>query len=214
MDNLTRQDIENEFRALQDAICTGLEELDGEGKFHQDLWEREEGGGGRTRVIQGKIIEKGGVNFSAVHGPLPSSISSALKIEAEEFYATGVSIVLHPKNPHVPIIHMNVRYFETSDGGYWFGGGIDVTPHYIYEEDARFFHGLLKEAGDKWHPEYYKAHKKWADDYFYIQHRKETRGIGGIFFDRLSDQDGMKKEDRFGYVGCWEYFFTCVQRAC
>jgi coproporphyrinogen III oxidase len=185
---------------LQDNICKSLESLDGKGTFHEDLWERPEGGGGRSRVILGDKIEKGGVNFSAVEGHLPERISNALGLDPTDFFATGVSIVLHPHNPLVPIIHMNVRYFETSVGKYWFGGGIDVTPHYIVDEDAQFFHNYLKSTGDKHDPAYYPHHKKWADDYFYIPHRKETRGIGGIFFDRLEADETHTKQDRFDYV--------------
>lgn len=197
---MNREDIADWFRTLQDEICHQLEAGDGTAKFHEDLWERAEGGGGRTRIIQGEHIEKGGVNFSAVHGPLPTKIGNALKLEAGEFFATGVSIVLHPKNPWVPIIHMNVRYFEMSDGKWWFGGGIDLTPHYINEAEGQHFHQSLKTICDQHHPSYYPVFKKWADDYFYVKHRKETRGIGGIFFDRLSGQDGFNKEQRFAFV--------------
>jgi len=200
MDNPNRSEIKSFFMNLQDNICTSLESLDGEGKFQEDLWERPEGGGGRSRVILGGKIEKGGVNFSAVEGHLPEKISNALGLDPTDFFATGVSIVLHPKNPMVPIIHMNVRYFETSVGKYWFGGGIDVTPHYVVDEDAQFFHNHLKSVGDKHDAAYYPHHKKWADDYFYIPHRKETRGIGGIFFDRLEADETHTKQDRFDYV--------------
>lgn len=200
MDSPKRMEVQQFFMGLQDDICRSLETLDGVGKFHEDLWTRPEGGGGRSRVILGDKIEKGGVNFSAVEGHLPENISKALGLEPTDFYATGVSIVLHPKNPLVPIIHMNVRYFETSVGRYWFGGGIDVTPHYIVDSDASFFHKYLKSIGDKHDQDYYPHHKKWADDYFYIPHRKETRGIGGIFFDRLEADDTHTKTDRFAYV--------------
>jgi coproporphyrinogen III oxidase len=200
MDNPQREEIQHFFMDLQDRICAGLEYLDGSGKFQQDLWGRKEGGGGRSRVILGKKIEKGGVNFSAVEGNLPERISKALNLPPTDFYATGVSIVLHPHNPHVPIIHMNVRYFETTAGKYWFGGGIDVTPHYIYDEDAVFFHQYLKSVGDRHDPDYYPHHKKWADDYFFIPHREETRGIGGIFFDRMEADETHTKVDRFAYV--------------
>ncbi len=187
--------------SLQDDICRQLEEADGQGKFQEDLWERPGGGGGRTRIFQGQHIEKGGVNFSAVHGDLPEKIANALQIEGKpQFFATGVSIVLHPHNPHVPIIHMNVRYFEMSTGTWWFGGGIDLTPHYIVEEDAQFFHQKLKAVCDKHHTAYYPKFKKWADDYFFIKHRNETRGIGGIFYDRLSNNDGFTKAQRFEFM--------------
>lgn len=200
MDKPHLKEIEDFFKDLQDRICHGLEELDGKGRFHQDLWTRPGGGGGRTRVIEGQKIEKGGVNFSSVEGTLPERISKALDLPPTDFNATGVSIVLHPSNPHVPIIHMNVRYFETSVGKYWFGGGIDVTPHYIYDEDAIFFHKYLKEVCDRNDAEYYPHHKKWADDYFYIPHRQETRGIGGIFFDRLEADNKRTKAHRFEYI--------------
>lgn len=196
-----KEDIADWFRYLQDKICHGLEEADEKGKFKEDLWEREAGGGGRSRILgQGNIIEKGGVNFSAVHGHTPLKISTALGLEASDFFATGVSVVIHPFSPMVPIIHMNVRYFEMSNGQSWFGGGIDLTPHYVVEEDAKFFHENLKKACNKHSPAYYDEYKKWADDYFFIKHRKETRGIGGIFFDRLSPGQGKDKAALFGFV--------------
>lgn len=175
------------FKSLQDDICKQLETLDGDIKYREDLWDRPEGGGGRTRVFQGgDLIEKGGVNFSAVEGPLPEKIRNALKLEQADFFATGVSIVLHPISPMMPIIHMNVRYFEIDENTWWFGGGIDVTPHYVKKDDAKAFHEILKAACDKHHADSYPKYKKWADDYFYLPHRQETRGIGGIFFDRLN----------------------------
>jgi coproporphyrinogen III oxidase len=201
--------IAERLKEVQDSICEDLETLDGYGKFKQDLWSREEGGGGRTRVIQGQIIEKGGVNFSAVHGPLSEKITKALNIDAGDFFATGVSIVLHPANPHVPIIHMNIRYFEMSNGTWWFGGGIDLTPHYVDTALAGEFHRALKEVSDRHHPEYYKRFKKWADDYFYIQHRKETRGVGGIFFDRLNEEtEGLTREQLLAFILDIGYLFA------
>lgn len=196
---LDKETITDWFKELQNSICRSLETTDGKGKFREDQWQRKEGGGGRTRVISdGNIIEKGGVNFSAVHGALPENIANALKLNDSEFYATGVSIVLHPLNPMVPIIHMNVRYFETSsedgDHTWWFGGGIDLTPHYIDTKDAAYFHQQLKEVCDRHHPDHYSKFKRWADDYFYIKHRDETRGVGGIFFDRMSKEYGTKEE--------------------
>lgn len=202
MDNHTinKEQIAQWFESLQDDICRQLEIADGHGRFREDIWQRPEGGGGRSRVIQGNLIEKGGVNFSAVWGPAPEKIITALKVEPGDFYATGVSIVLHPSNPWSPIIHMNVRYFEMSSGQWWFGGGIDLTPHYIDLEQARWFHQQLKEVCDKFHPDYYPRFKDWADHYFFLPHREETRGIGGIFFDRLSDQEGFSRADRFAFV--------------
>ena len=176
------------FQSLQLDIIKQLELTDGRGKFTFDDWQRPEGGGGKSSVIEnGDIIEKGGVNYSAVFGPTPDFlIKSNATLAGSNFYATGVSIVLHPHNPMVPIIHMNVRYFEAGNNVFWFGGGIDLTPHYVDEKDAHFFHQTLKNACEKHDKNYYDQYKKWADDYFYIPHRKETRGIGGIFFDHLS----------------------------
>lgn len=202
---ISRTEITDWFKGLQDSICIELENTDGKGKFQEDLWERKEGGGGRTRVLKdGTVIEKGGVNFSAVHGNLADNISKALGLPQSQFYATGVSIVMHPKSPMVPIIHMNVRYFETTgkDGKstWWFGGGIDLTPHYVDEEDARYFHNHLRTICDKHDTKYYPEFKKWADDYFYLKHRKETRGVGGIFFDRMNENRGRSKEELFNFV--------------
>lgn len=196
-----RTEITDWFKSLQDNICQSLESTDKKGKFQEDLWDRDAGGGGRTRILKdGNIIEKGGVNFSAVHGKTPENILQALKLPESDFYATGVSIVMHPKNPMVPIIHMNVRYFEMSNGTWWFGGGIDLTPHYVDKEDATYFHQSLKKACDSHDANYYPEFKKWADDYFYIKHRKETRGVGGIFFDRLAATNTHNKEQRFDFV--------------
>jgi len=128
------------YKQIQDSICKGLEVADGKALFEEELWERDGGGGGRTRVLQqGNVIEKGGVNFSAVYGKLPEAVKKSFKVENDEFFATGVSIVLHPENPFVPIIHMNIRYFEMDEQTRWFGGGIDLTPHYVIPTDVRFF---------------------------------------------------------------------------
>ena len=183
------------FKNLQDHICSELEALDGSAKFQEDLWQREEGGGGRTRIIShGSLIEKGGVNFSEVYGPVSELMRKQLQLDGESFYATGVSIVLHPNNPHVPIIHMNVRYFEMDTGVYWFGGGIDLTPHYVVPEYAQKFHEGLQNVCNQYHPEFYLDFKQWADDYFFIPHRNETRGIGGIFYDHLKANESISKE--------------------
>lgn len=178
------------YKSLQDNICAGLEEADGLAKFQEDNWDRPEGGGGRSRVIQeGNVFEKGGVNFSAVHGVLPDNIKRALGVSKSEFFASGISIVLHPKNPKVPIIHMNTRFFEIEGETWWFGGGIDLTPIYIRNAEAKSFHSELKATCDKYDANYYPKFKAWADDYFFIKHRNETRGVGGIFYDRLNDRD-------------------------
>ncbi|AXE16864.1 oxygen-dependent coproporphyrinogen oxidase [Runella rosea] len=194
-----RDTIATYFQHLQDTICQALETADGLGKFKEDKWEHHSGGGGRSRVLEnGNIIEKGGVNFSAVQGQTSEALMRQMNLtEQADYFATGVSIVMHPNSPKVPIIHMNVRYFEMSNGVSWFGGGIDLTPHYVVEEDARWFHQQLKATCDKHDPEYYPRFKKWADDYFYIPHRQETRGVGGIFFDYQKSED---KESLFRFV--------------
>ncbi len=185
-----KEEIAIAYQKIQQSIVDGLTGLDGEALFEEENWERPGGGGGRSKVIQnGNLIEKGGVNFSAVEGKLPEAIKKAFKTDKEDFFATGVSIVLHPHNPWVPIIHMNIRYFEMQTGDstmQWFGGGIDVTPHYVVEKDAKFFHQHLKSTCDQFNKDFYPKFKKWADDYFFIKHRQETRGIGGIFYDRLT----------------------------
>ncbi len=208
---INKETITEWLKTLQDSICNALEEADGGAKFAEENWTREEGGGGRTRIIkEGGVIEKGGVLFSAVSGKTPSfllkesdhSLSTSSptgRIEEGHFFATGVSIVIHPKNPMVPIIHMNIRYFEMDNGVKWLGGGIDLTPHYIFEDDAKFFHTQLKTVCEKHNATYYSKFKKWADDYFFIAHRKETRGIGGIFFDRLNIDSDMSFEKNFAF---------------
>lgn len=186
---VTKEEIAASFLSLQEKICVAIESCDGSGKFNRDEWNRAGGGGGITRVMEhGTVLEKAGVNFSAVHGSLPDDTATALSVSGEYFFATGISIVMHPSSPMVPIIHMNIRYFEIEGGDWWFGGGIDLTPHYIVDDDAKFFHGELKKVCDKNDAAYYARFKKWADDYFFIPHRNETRGIGGIFFDRLNEK--------------------------
>ncbi len=198
------------FQQLQDDICAALSSADGK-PFREDQWERPGGGGGRARVLQGEHIEKGGVNFSAVHGHLPPAAAKSLHLaeEATNFYATGVSIVLHPRNVHVPIIHMNVRYFELEGGRFWFGGGIDLTPHYIVPAQAAWFHQQLKASCDRFDPHYYERFKIWADDYFYLPHREETRGVGGIFFDRLEPEtEGKSKAQLFDFTAAIGHTFA------
>lgn len=197
---MTKEFIAEEFVKLQGRICDRLEKVDGLAVFGQDNWEREEGGGGRTRIIQnGAVIEKGGVAFSKVFGPVSVVMKKQLNLDGDDFFATGVSIVLHPKNPHVPIIHMNVRYFELNTGVFWFGGGIDLTPHYIIPQQAKEFHLGLKSICDKYNESFYPTFKEWADDYFFIPHRNETRGIGGIFFDHQDENSGLTKEQLFAF---------------
>lgn len=200
----TREEISQWFRTLQDDITQQLEVADGGGRFLRDAWDRPGGGGGVSAVMtEGAIIEKGGVNFSAVWGVAPAQMLKSLRVETPdvaEFFATGVSIVLHPRNPMVPIIHMNTRYFELSGGTWWFGGGIDLTPHYVDTADAAWFHQHLRDVCDRHHPSYYPEFKKWADEYFFLKHRNETRGVGGIFFDHLSDAPGFDLATRFAFV--------------
>jgi coproporphyrinogen III oxidase len=174
------------FASLQDAICAALEDCDAQARFREDRWTREGGGGGRTRVLEaGAVFEKAGVNFSAVEGLLPEEFARKLGGgEAREFFATGVSLVLHPHNPHVPTVHANFRFLERGDGA-WFGGGADLTPSYPVREDVVHFHRTLKEACDRHDPAYYPKFKAWCDEYFFIRHREEMRGVGGIFFDYL-----------------------------
>jgi coproporphyrinogen III oxidase len=198
---MQKEIIEDWFKKLQETITLELESIDGKSKFREDIWKRDEGGGGRSRIIEnGNVLEIGGVMFSAVYGKTPAKILEALKLPEAEFYATGISIVIHPQNPWAPIIHMNLRYFEMSNGTKWFGGGIDLTPHYIIQEDAVFFHKMLREACEKHGKDYYSEFKKWADDYFFINHRNETRGIGGIFFDRLSPDAQKTASSIFDFV--------------
>jgi coproporphyrinogen III oxidase len=178
------------LRSLQDSICQKLTEVDGGGTFKQDEWDRPEGGGGRSRVMMGgNLLEQGGVNFSEVWGDRlpPSILNQRPQAEGHRWFATGTSMVLHPHSPYIPTVHLNYRYFEAGPV-WWFGGGIDLTPYYPFLEDVVHFHSTLKEACDRHSPQYYPTFKRWCDEYFYLKHRQETRGVGGIFFDY---QDGM-----------------------
>ena len=180
-------DISDYFQHLQTSIVQRLETIDGTERFREDRWEHPEGGGGVTRVLSdGAVFERAGVNFSAVQGEsLPPSILERFpQAEGEPFTGTGISLVIHPLNPYVPTIHMNYRYFE-AETIWWFGGGVDLTPYYPFEEDVREFHRRLQTICDRYDPEYYPRFKQWCDDYFYVEHREEPRGVGGIFFDYL-----------------------------
>lgn len=173
---------------LQDAICDGITDADGKAKFEEENWTRAEGGGGRTRILkEGGVFEKAGVNFSSVSGPMPEKLVKAMNVAPADFFATGISLVLHPFSPMIPTVHANFRYFEMSSGDAWFGGGTDLTPYYLFDEDAVHFHKTLKTICDKHSPEYYTKFKKWCDEYFFIKHRGESRGIGGLFFDYQRD---------------------------
>ncbi len=184
------------FKELQDRISTAIEELDGS-SFREDVWTREGGGGGRTRILeQGQVFEKAGVNFSSVHGNLPEEFAAKIpRGSGTQFFATGVSLVFHPKSPMVPAVHANFRYLEKGDAA-WFGGGTDLTPCYPFAEDATHFHRSIKQVCDRHDPEYYPKFKKWCDEYFFLKHRGEMRGIGGIFFDYLEGD----REKTFAFV--------------
>ena len=195
------QAVRDYLRSLQDDICRQLEEEDG-GRFITDEWTRPEPegqmkltGGGVTRVLEGQVIEKGGVNFSHVFGEeLPRSATAHRpELAGRSFQAMGVSLVIHPRNPYAPTSHANVRLFVAEKAGeepvWWFGGGFDLTPFYLFEEDARYWHEIARAACEPFGSEVYPRFKKWCDDYFYIRHRGETRGVGGLFFDDLNDWD-------------------------
>jgi coproporphyrinogen III oxidase len=181
------------FASLQDRVVSALEVADGRA-FRRDSWERPEGGGGTSCVTEeGDLLERGGVNFSHVYGAAlpPSASAGRPELAGRGFEAMGVSLVLHPRNPYVPTVHMNVRFFSAQKAGsepvWWFGGGMDLTPYYGFAEDAKHFHATCRDAlapfGDAYHPRF----KKWCDEYFYLKHRKEPRGVGGVFFDDFSE---------------------------
>ena len=194
------------IQELQDTITKKLEAIDGKAKFHEDIWKRPQGGGGRTRVIQnGNIFEKGGVNISNVHGELPKSMQDYFKVEDVNFFACGLSLVLHPKSPMIPTVHANWRYFEMYNKqgkviDSWFGGGQDLTPYYLFEEDAKHFHQICKKACDNHNPQFYTDYKKQCDAYFYNTHRNEARGIGGLFFDYCKATKNLSMENWYNFV--------------
>ncbi|MDX2215805.1 MAG: oxygen-dependent coproporphyrinogen oxidase [Oculatellaceae cyanobacterium bins.114] len=214
------------MRSIQDTICQGLEQVDGGGTFREDSWERPEGGGGRSRVMrEGAVFEQGGVNFSEVWGKdlPPSILIQRPEAAGHGFYATGTSMVLHPRNPYIPTVHLNYRYFEAGPV-WWFGGGIDLTPYYAFANDVVHFHQTLKQACDRHHPDYYPTFKLWCDEYFYLKHRQEPRGVGGIFFDYQDHRNKLYHgpsatgeaahySDRIGEVPSrtWEEIFGFVQ---
>ena len=194
------------IQQLQDTITAKLEEVDGKATFQEDIWKRPEGGGGRTRVIEnGAVFEKGGVNISGVHGELPDSMKAYFKVKEGKFFACGLSLVLHPKNPMVPTVHANWRYFELYDEqgevvDQWFGGGQDLTPYYLFDEDAVHFHQVCKTACDKHQPTFYDTYKKRCDEYFWNTHRNEARGLGGLFFDYCKATPEMNMQQWYDFV--------------
>jgi coproporphyrinogen III oxidase len=182
------------LRALQDRICQALEQVDEQGRFIEDKWQRTEGGGGLTRVLSdGQVFEQAGINFSDVHGGRlpPSATAHRSELAGRSFQAIGVSLVIHPHNPYIPTSHANVRFFvaeaDGADPVWWFGGGFDLTPYYGFEEDARHWHRIAREACAPFGDEVYPCYKRWCDEYFYLRHRSEQRGIGGLFFDDLNE---------------------------
>lgn len=191
---------------LQDQITSTLEQLDGKASFQEDNWKRPEGGGGRTRVIEnGNIFEKGGVNTSKVHGELPEAMQKYFGVEDANFFACGLSLVLHPKSPMVPTVHANWRYFEMYDTegnivDQWFGGGQDLTPYYLFDEDATHFHQTCKTACDAHDADFYPKYKARCDEYFYNAHRNEGRGIGGLFFDYCKATTERSMQDWYNFV--------------
>lgn len=201
-----RDQFVNYIKKLQNIITTKLEAIDGEATFKEDLWQRKEGGGGRTRVLEnGAVIEKGGVNISEVYGPLAPAMQNYFNVGDVDFFACGLSLVIHPKNPFAPTVHANWRYFEMLDKegnivDSWFGGGQDLTPYYLFEEDAVYFHQTCKTACDAHDPEFYPQYKMRCDEYFHNSHRGEARGLGGLFFDYLKATDERSMQDWYNFV--------------
>lgn len=219
-----RTEFSNWTKELQNKICLEVEKADGKEKFIEDKWTREEGGGGITRVIQnGKVFEKGGVNTSEVYGKLTPQIRTQLKIEGEEFFACGISLVIHPFSPMVPTVHANFRYFEVYDKAgsiidSWFGGGADLTPYVLFEEDAKHFHQSFKRSCDKFGKDLYPKFKTQCDNYFVNHHRNgERRGVGGIFYDYLKPSPTFAAEQLFDFSksngeAFVEAYFPIVER--
>jgi coproporphyrinogen III oxidase len=203
------------FQSIQSHICSALEAVDGAATFATDTWKRPDirgadGGGGTTRVLaNGAVFEKAGVNFSEVYGHVSADFAEKLGAPKQEmpFFATGVSLVIHPRSPMVPTTHANWRYIELGEQA-WFGGGSDLTPYYFKESDARHFHAVLKAICSTHSPEYYARFKKWCDEYFFLPHRGETRGVGGIFFDHLGRNDNSDLEKILAFVHDLGFAFT------
>lgn len=186
--------VEQFLRELQDRICAAVEKLDGSARFEEDAWTRAAGGGGRTRVLrEGAVFEQAGVNFSRVYGNKlpPSATAHRPELAGGSFVATGVSLVLHPRNPYMPTTHANVRYFEASKENvepvWWFGGGFDLTPFYPFDEDVAHWHTVARDVCATYGADVYARYKQWCDEYFYLKHRNETRGVGGLFYDDLNE---------------------------
>ena len=194
------------IKSLQNNITQSLEKEDGATTFREDSWKRPGGGGGKTRVIEnGGVFEKGGVNVSEVFGTLPESMQQQLGVKHSDFFACGISLVIHPKSPMVPTVHANFRYFELYDKNkavvdQWFGGGLDLTPYYVFDEDAIHFHQVCKSVCDAHHPDFYTKYKKQCDEYFWNHHRNESRGIGGLFFDYCRPTENITVEAWYDFI--------------
>ncbi len=188
------------YAEIQKEICNILESSDGKGKFTNNKWDKQIGSGNTCVLQNGAIIEKGAVNFSFVKGEYTQKMEQLLGEKANSYAATGISSIIHPMNPWVPIIHMNVRHFALDNGLSWFGGGIDLTPHIIEPNDAKMFHQSLKNICDQFNTNFYPDFKNWADDYYFLSHRNETRGVGGIFFDRLVPDDSNSFENLLNFT--------------
>jgi coproporphyrinogen III oxidase len=202
-------EVAESFRGLQDRICAALEQADGPGRFATDEWQRPGGGGGRSRVLAGgSVFEKAGVNFSLVHGRLRPELAETMPGDGLDFVATGVSLVLHPENPRIPTTHANFRCLQRGSAT-WFGGGADLTPYYPEREDVSHFHATWKAVCDRYDVGHYPRFKKWCDEYFFLPHRNETRGVGGIFFDYLENAWPFVKDVGDAFV---ESYVPIVER--
>ena len=197
------QRVEAYLDGLQNRICAAIESADGGARFREDLWQRNEGGGGRTRIlVAGEVFEQAGIGFSKVSGTTlpPSATQHRPELAGRHWTATGVSLVFHPRNPYVPTTHMNVRFFEARADGkepvWWFGGGFDLTPFYPFDDDVRHWHAVARGVCQPFGDDVYARYKKWCDEYFFIKHRNETRGVGGLFFDDLHEG---------GFERCFEF---------
>jgi coproporphyrinogen III oxidase len=192
--------IARHFEEIQQKACKQIAEADGQAAFQTDQWQKEIGEG-RTSVLQnGHKVEKAAINFSKIKGQFTPEMAKIAGKKGNAFLATGASSIIHPHHPRLPIIHMNIRYFELDSGAYWYGGGIDLTPHYIDKKQAGHFHRQLKNYCEDYHPDFYRRFKLQADEYFYLPHRNETRGVGGIFFDHLDTSSGLSAEKLFDFV--------------
>ena len=199
MSNLDVENVKQYLTRLQDSICEALEQEDETGLFREDAWQREEGGGGRSRVMaEGAIFESAGINFSHVHGAgLPASATAHRpELAGRSFQALGVSLVIHPLNPYIPTSHANVRFFiaekEGAEPVWWFGGGFDLTPYYAFEQDVVHWHTIAKQACEPFGADVHQRYKRWCDEYFFLKHRNEPRGVGGLFFDDLNEWEFEK----------------------